>query len=248
MANLMRQMTLEQGLDPRDFVVYAYGGAGGAHAADFARELGLRPGGRAAGRPGLDLVGARRDVVGRAPRLREGPADGRALRRRGPRTRSSPSSRGGRGPSCERRASRATPVEIRRFADMKFNLQIHQVEVPVPGGTLSAAAGGGAGRPLRRPLRGGLRGGVRLHRAPASRRASSACRRAARSARLAVRETPGRRRSPRRPRRLLGGLAASTPPTSSTARASAPGASDRRAGHRRDGRDDHRRAARRRAR
>jgi N-methylhydantoinase A len=29
-------------------------------------------------------------------------------------------------------------VEIRRFADMKFNLQIHQVEVPVPGGELSA--------------------------------------------------------------------------------------------------------------
>ena len=27
-ATLIRQRTLEQGLDPRDFVVYAYGGAG----------------------------------------------------------------------------------------------------------------------------------------------------------------------------------------------------------------------------
>ena len=40
MADLMRQMTVEQGLDPRDFVVYAYGGAGAAHAVVFARELG----------------------------------------------------------------------------------------------------------------------------------------------------------------------------------------------------------------
>ena len=42
MADLMRQMTVERGLDPRDFVVYAFGGAGGAHAVEFARELGCR--------------------------------------------------------------------------------------------------------------------------------------------------------------------------------------------------------------
>jgi N-methylhydantoinase A len=38
-ATLIRQRTLEQGLDPRDFVVYAYGGAGPLHAFGFAAEL-----------------------------------------------------------------------------------------------------------------------------------------------------------------------------------------------------------------
>jgi N-methylhydantoinase A len=33
---------LEQGLDPRDFVVYAYGGAGPLHAWGFAAELGCK--------------------------------------------------------------------------------------------------------------------------------------------------------------------------------------------------------------
>ena len=42
MGELMRQMTVEQGLDPRDFVVYAYGGAGPVHATGYARELGVK--------------------------------------------------------------------------------------------------------------------------------------------------------------------------------------------------------------
>jgi N-methylhydantoinase A len=41
-ATLIRQRTLEQGLDPRDFVVYAYGGAGPLHAWGYAAELGCR--------------------------------------------------------------------------------------------------------------------------------------------------------------------------------------------------------------
>jgi N-methylhydantoinase A len=41
-AMLIRQRTLEQGLDPRDFVVYAYGGAGPLHAWGFAAELGCK--------------------------------------------------------------------------------------------------------------------------------------------------------------------------------------------------------------
>jgi N-methylhydantoinase A len=40
-ATLIRQRTIEQGLDPRDFVLYAFGGAGPVHAFAFAQELGL---------------------------------------------------------------------------------------------------------------------------------------------------------------------------------------------------------------
>jgi N-methylhydantoinase A len=41
-ATLIRQHTIEQGLDPRDFVLYAYGGAGPVHAFAFAEELGVQ--------------------------------------------------------------------------------------------------------------------------------------------------------------------------------------------------------------
>lgn len=40
-ATLIRQQTIEQGLDPRDFVLYAFGGAGPVHAFAFAEELGV---------------------------------------------------------------------------------------------------------------------------------------------------------------------------------------------------------------
>jgi N-methylhydantoinase A len=40
-ALLIRQRTIEQGLDPRDFVLYVFGGAGPVHSFGFAEELGV---------------------------------------------------------------------------------------------------------------------------------------------------------------------------------------------------------------
>jgi len=42
MADIIRKVTVEKGHDPRDFVLFAFGGAGPAHAGVFARELGVR--------------------------------------------------------------------------------------------------------------------------------------------------------------------------------------------------------------
>jgi N-methylhydantoinase A len=42
MSDLMRRATVERGYDPRDFVLFAYGGAGPVHAARYAAELGVR--------------------------------------------------------------------------------------------------------------------------------------------------------------------------------------------------------------
>ena len=42
MAKAIRLVTVEQGLDPRDFSLIAFGGAGGLHAVDLARDLGMR--------------------------------------------------------------------------------------------------------------------------------------------------------------------------------------------------------------
>ncbi|HEU5178820.1 MAG TPA: hydantoinase/oxoprolinase family protein, partial [Burkholderiales bacterium] len=42
MADVIRKVTVEKGYDPRDFVLFAFGGACPAHACVFARELGVR--------------------------------------------------------------------------------------------------------------------------------------------------------------------------------------------------------------
>ena len=42
MADVIRKVTVEKGFDPREFVLFAFGGAGPAHAGVFARELGVR--------------------------------------------------------------------------------------------------------------------------------------------------------------------------------------------------------------
>ncbi len=42
MADMIRKTTVEKGFDPRDFVLFAFGGAGPAHAGVFARELGVQ--------------------------------------------------------------------------------------------------------------------------------------------------------------------------------------------------------------
>lgn len=42
MASAVKMTTVERGHDPRDFAMIAYGGAGPLHAAEIARELGIR--------------------------------------------------------------------------------------------------------------------------------------------------------------------------------------------------------------
>jgi N-methylhydantoinase A len=41
MGDLIRKVTVESGYDPREFVLFAYGGAGPAHAAVYAEALGV---------------------------------------------------------------------------------------------------------------------------------------------------------------------------------------------------------------
>jgi N-methylhydantoinase A len=42
MADTVRELTIGRGHDPRDFVLYAYGGAGPTHCASYGSELGVR--------------------------------------------------------------------------------------------------------------------------------------------------------------------------------------------------------------
>jgi N-methylhydantoinase A len=42
MADLVRKVTVERGVDPRDYVLFSYGGAASIHASAFAPELGVQ--------------------------------------------------------------------------------------------------------------------------------------------------------------------------------------------------------------
>jgi N-methylhydantoinase A len=138
MADLMRQMTVEQGLDPRAFVVYAYGGAGAAHAAVFARELGCSEvvvplGDLASTWSALGVMSSDVLHVYEHAELVSSPFDAPQLNAiySGMEERARA--------QLEAEGFGDDTIELSRYADMKFSLQIHQVEVPVPLGELTGA-------------------------------------------------------------------------------------------------------------
>jgi len=136
MADLMRQMTVQRGLDPRDFVVYAYGGGGPVHAVSYSRELGCKTiviplGSVASTWSALGIQSADVLHVYEKAELLIAPFDaGRInaifaeLEDKG---------------RAQLREDGIADENIRfsRSVDMKFRLQIHRVEVPVSGGTLT---------------------------------------------------------------------------------------------------------------
>src|SRR4029077_11755536 len=42
MGDLIRTVTIERAVDPRDFVLFSYGGAGPTHVGAYAREAGMQ--------------------------------------------------------------------------------------------------------------------------------------------------------------------------------------------------------------
>lgn len=137
MADLIRRMTVQRGFDPRDFVLLAYGGAGPAHAGVIARELGLE-----------QVIVPLGDVAGAWSAL--GVATSNVLRVFG-RTQVTyepfdPGALTAGFEALEEQARRdltrqgfgEANIELRRFAAMQYGWQVHQVEVPVPNGPLTA--------------------------------------------------------------------------------------------------------------
>jgi N-methylhydantoinase A len=136
MAELIRQLTVGHGLDPRDFRIYAYGGAAGLHASGYARALNMREiivphGNLASGWSALGVLSADVLHVYERADLLTAPIDAdrvnahfRDLEARA---------------LDQLTAEGIDPARVRlaRSMDMKFSLQIHEVEVEVPGGQLS---------------------------------------------------------------------------------------------------------------
>jgi N-methylhydantoinase A len=135
MADLMRQMTVQRGLDPRDFVVYAYGGGGPVHAVSYARELGCQTvviplGSVASTWSALGIQSADVLHVYEKAELLIAPFDSQRMN-----AIFTDLEAKGRAQLKEDGIAEDA-IGFHRSVDMKFRLQIHRVEVPVPGGTL----------------------------------------------------------------------------------------------------------------
>jgi len=138
MADLMRQMTVERGLDPRDFVVYSFGGAGGAHAVAFARELGCSTvivplGDMASVWSALGVMTS--DVLHLYERseLLSSPFDAARLNEIYAELEAEALAQ------LKQEGFAESDIELTRIAEMKFSLQIHVLEVTVPAGNLTEA-------------------------------------------------------------------------------------------------------------
>jgi N-methylhydantoinase A len=131
MAELMRQVTVGNGHDPRDFVVFAYGGAGPMHAPVFARELGAKgvvvPGGALAsvwsayGAVSSDAV-----VVLERSHVRHEPFDANELE---------VALAGLELEACEKLHEFGVGddgIVLRRYADLKYGMQAHVVDIELP--------------------------------------------------------------------------------------------------------------------
>jgi len=138
MADLIRKVTVHKGYDPRDFTVFAYGGAGPVHAGVYARELGAQSlivplGGvcslwSALGAATADLLHIYETVD-----ILASPFDPRRVTER-----FAELERQGLD-QLERDGIAAETARIARSADMRYKGQINEVEVAVPAGELDQA-------------------------------------------------------------------------------------------------------------
>lgn len=131
MSDLIRKATIEKGHDPRKFVLFAFGGAGPVHASRYAAELGIRQAVvplTASVHGATGLISS--DVVyeyGRSDHLLV-PADvgridanfSRLLDQAFKDLRSA--------------GFREDDIRIMRSVDMRYRYQVHELNVPFPGG------------------------------------------------------------------------------------------------------------------
>ncbi len=138
MAGAVRMVSISLGADPRDFALFAFGGAGPLHASALARELGI-PRVLIPARPGITnalgcvVADLRHDFVNTLNRPLDG-ADLEAVHAIFARQEAE-----GRRLIGEETVA-VERVEVLWSADMKFVGQTHQLRVPLPDGRPSRAA------------------------------------------------------------------------------------------------------------
>lgn len=138
MADLIRKMTIERGYDPRSMVVFAYGGGGPLHAGVYARELGAAQivvplGPIAAVFSALGVASSDLLYIYEHSGTMFAPWDQDEITARfealEDRARMECGEAGFDGPR----------LELERVADIRYRLQVHNVEVPIGGGRVTEA-------------------------------------------------------------------------------------------------------------
>jgi N-methylhydantoinase A len=133
MGDLIRKLTIERGVDPREFALFSYGGAGPTHVGAYAREAGIAKAVVSPHAAVFSALGiAASDIVRvysqsspmRSPfdpeRINSllGTLEQRAAQ------------------DLDRRSVAASETTLSRSFEMRFRHQVHQVKVPAPGGKL----------------------------------------------------------------------------------------------------------------
>jgi N-methylhydantoinase A len=141
MADLVRRITIERGLDPAGFTVFAYGGAAGLHAGAYAQKLGCRhvvvP--RAAAvfsALGIGLSDVKRVAMTSDPA--RAPFDLGRWRRRFDALEETLRR------DLEREKLPTGDLAVQRFVELQFRGQVHAVRVPVEEADLALDDGGEA--------------------------------------------------------------------------------------------------------
>ena len=140
MADLVRRTTIERGYDPRDFTLLAYGGMGPTHAARYAADLGVAEVLVPADATAFSALG-----MLAAPLLRVYET---SAPRRSPLGAEDAQAISALFADLEKRALRdfetdevlAADVELRRIVLVRFQMQVHELEIEVPGGALDTDA------------------------------------------------------------------------------------------------------------
>jgi N-methylhydantoinase A len=138
MADAIRLASVQQGYDPRSYVMYAYGGAGPVHATALARELGIRRvvvplSDLAAGWSGFGVASSEAVVVEEVAKALTYPFD--------------PEEMNGEWATLEEKVRTAMAgqgiaaesLQWERLADIRYSQQINQVAVLAPQGEYTPA-------------------------------------------------------------------------------------------------------------
>jgi N-methylhydantoinase A len=134
MGDLIRKLTVERGVDPRDFVIFAYGGAGPTHVGAYGKEAGSQTAVVSPYASVFSALGiAASDIVrvysnSRPMRSPLDPDRITAVFEQLQRLASE---------ELAQRGVDAAQTTLSRSLEMRFRHQVHQIKVPVPEGTLT---------------------------------------------------------------------------------------------------------------
>jgi N-methylhydantoinase A len=140
MADLVRRVTIGRGLDPRNFALFAIGGAGALHVGAYARDVGVKAvvvPTYASEFSALAIATSEMLVVNKVSSPMVGPFDAGAVREVFVRLETE-------AVEQLRRAGAVTngtgDLGVLRSVDMKYKGQVHDVSVPVATGEYTAAS------------------------------------------------------------------------------------------------------------